>query len=570
MKAKEYIQIVDLTLKCYDGRATLKCIRELESLLNANQEALELYTEIVFQINYFQCEVQSPYVSDVSGYLRDELYFKINKDGDIKDVMSVMVQEENEAPEVLIDQVSEITASDDILPVQVVRTGLFVRVYNVLVSLAAVFLIVFIVYANLYPSKRSEKVAVLTEQVNAKWSDGSDQLNIDDVLYTNHGPYVLDSGFIELQYENGAKLVVEAPASFTILSESNFNLILGQVYTKVPKEAIGFTITSHNSKVIDLGTEFGVAADRSGNSDVYLFKGKASLVSGYKKQEKESFLLEPGQGKRVDSSAKVKDINFEEFAFARDISSTTSLVWRGQTDCDLVQIVKGNNEFWKKDRSFYAINQSTGDIITSVDQGAEYSDLSKYNVVADNAYIDGVFIPDGGQGRQVISSTGLTFDTCPDTCGYWFAPIMTEWTPSLEILSEGKHLKGIDIEKWVLNKTDYGNGNGAIVLHSNSGLTFDIDSIRNLFPKFGSIFFTADIGITEAVDKDQLNITEFWVLIDGKVRHHMVQKDFKLKSEYVQIEILEEERFMTLVASDGDNLVDFDWWVVADPVITFK
>jgi hypothetical protein len=44
----------------------------------------------------------------------------------------------------------------------------------------------------------------------------------------------------------------------------------GRVYASVPKEALGFTIYTQNSKIIDLGTEFGVDTAMDGTVEIHV------------------------------------------------------------------------------------------------------------------------------------------------------------------------------------------------------------------------------------------------------------------------------------------------------------
>src|SRR5262249_55973492 len=51
-------------------------------------------------------------------------------------------------------------------------------------------------------------------------------------------------------------------------------LLGGKLAARVPEAAIGFEIVSPQGKVIDLGTEFGVAVGAGGATEVYVFEGQ--------------------------------------------------------------------------------------------------------------------------------------------------------------------------------------------------------------------------------------------------------------------------------------------------------
>jgi hypothetical protein len=67
------------------------------------------------------------------------------------------------------------------------------------------------------------------------------------------------SGFADLRFHNGASLSVRGPALANIISGTEVHLEYGQVLSRVPAEAIGFTITTPDGRLVDLGTEFLVS-----------------------------------------------------------------------------------------------------------------------------------------------------------------------------------------------------------------------------------------------------------------------------------------------------------------------
>ena len=68
-------------------------------------------------------------------------------------------------------------------------------------------------------------------------------------------------------------MVVEGPAEFEPLSRNGVLLHLGMLTARVPPEAQGFTVRSLSATVVDMGTEFGVAVEQGGATDVEVFIG---------------------------------------------------------------------------------------------------------------------------------------------------------------------------------------------------------------------------------------------------------------------------------------------------------
>jgi ferric-dicitrate binding protein FerR (iron transport regulator) len=67
-----------------------------------------------------------------------------------------------------------------------------------------------------------------------------------------------ERGFVELQFESGARLTVQGPAKAIFESPRSINLLAGRVLGQVPPEAIGFTVRIPSGLVEDLGTEFAI------------------------------------------------------------------------------------------------------------------------------------------------------------------------------------------------------------------------------------------------------------------------------------------------------------------------
>jgi FecR protein len=84
----------------------------------------------------------------------------------------------------------------------------------------------------------------------------------------------LERGLAAICFECGARVVLEGPASLELLSAHSARLRHGKLTARVPEAAAGFTILSPQGKVIDLGTEFGIAVSEDGAARVYVFEGK--------------------------------------------------------------------------------------------------------------------------------------------------------------------------------------------------------------------------------------------------------------------------------------------------------
>lgn len=91
--------------------------------------------------------------------------------------------------------------------------------------------------------------------------------------FTEGSVIELLAGQVELVYSSGSRLLLLAPASFSVGAEGG-TLQRGGLVASVTEAGHGFTVELPTGKVVDLGTEFGVAVDDFGVAEVNVFQGK--------------------------------------------------------------------------------------------------------------------------------------------------------------------------------------------------------------------------------------------------------------------------------------------------------
>jgi hypothetical protein len=114
-----------------------------------------------------------------------------------------------------------------------------------------------------------EAVAWLANAQNCTWADGEPPGELRPGRAVR-----IDRGLAEVRFRCGAQLVIEGPAHLDLVSDRVVGLRHGKLTARVPPEAVGFEVRSPQGKVIDLGTEFGVAVAADGATDVYVFAGQ--------------------------------------------------------------------------------------------------------------------------------------------------------------------------------------------------------------------------------------------------------------------------------------------------------
>jgi hypothetical protein len=118
----------------------------------------------------------------------------------------------------------------------------------------------------------SSGAARVTGVVNCAWPVGVDPLKFGDLLSLGER-LQLQTGLIQLTFETGAKVVVEGPSDFVVGSPNSATLEEGKLAAVIPQAARGYTIFTPTAEVVDLGTEFGVAVDEQGLSEIHVFDG---------------------------------------------------------------------------------------------------------------------------------------------------------------------------------------------------------------------------------------------------------------------------------------------------------
>lgn len=131
----------------------------------------------------------------------------------------------------------------------------------------------------------AESVVTLTRVIDARWDDAADPSSstgpaAGTALAVGRS-FALAGGYAELTFAGGTRVVVEGPARFTLRSPTEVLLSAGRLSALVSPDAAaagGFVVRTPTATVVDLGTEFGVAAGGSGATDVQVFKGRVSVA----------------------------------------------------------------------------------------------------------------------------------------------------------------------------------------------------------------------------------------------------------------------------------------------------
>lgn len=547
-KLAEYIQME------LDGTLADAQFYELVSILKTDPEARQYYARTMSTISVFRDTL--PLTLESSARQLGENSFD-------SEFWRTLSQEENDAEPLPACPV--LPTREVITDVRQRKAMLKIRRQKYPVSLwlsigSVAALLIMVAYVMLNP-RMTDPVATLTASYNAQWQPK--MLDAGSRLANEGTPMKLLGGLAKLRFDSGAELVLEGPAEFQILAEDRIELRSGKIYATVPQEAIGFSISTQNARIIDLGTEFGMNVDEQGNTYLHVIKGSTRLIAGEKSGKKDSVEVSKGDAKRVSgNSTAIWDIPCNTQLFVRAFNPDTGSVWNGQSKLDLADIVGGGDGFGLSQKCV-GIDPVNGKFVDSLVLLNRKPATNDYHPVLDISYIDGIFVPQGGPVGQVVSSQGHVFAECPQTDGrYWM-----EVTNRPITSPAGTNLgKGRDLDVVRLEGVQFGTPqHPAIMMHANIGMTFDLDIIRTKVPGTTIRAFTSLCGLSETTSKEDASAV-LWVLVNGQVREKIPVNTLQNQHD-VSVALSDSDRFLTLIATDGGNGIGGDWTFFGAPAL---
>lgn len=562
---REILQVSELICRVLEGHASAEEVCQLEELLQHNPEVLSFYTQIADTLAELMCPGHSMRISyqadlDPEQGLDMHLWKLLAEEEKVASTVEISEPACDEPP--LIAKVKPMSRS--------LRMNKFSVVSLITSAAALLFLVLF---AQFGPS-RPMPVATVTDSFEARWQNRSPE--VGSRLTNRRSPLRLLSGYAKLQFDNGAEVIMQGPCDFQLDNAEQMQLIYGKLTALIRPEAVGFRVNTSVMSVVDLGTEFSVRVDEEGGV-VNLYNGRASVLAGREGDRKGSQLMTEGQAMRVDpETQRIQEVPLDDRSFVRRLDSRRGLLWRGES-INLADIVGGGNGFGTGTLDG-GIETNSGRRFESPDPGLVQSKIpgilfgdGTYNNVSSLPLVDGVFVPDNRKGQLQITSAGHTFDGFVDGREvYWGNIFNGAWHASDQMLKHSLKLNG----------QAYGTSdNPAISIHANQGITFDLQAIRQAIPGGRILRFTSLFGVSETValaptfdPQSSLNSGKVncWVLIDGKEKFSRNSVSYLHGAIEIEVDIRDEDRFLTLVVTESNDRRAFDWALFARPFLQIE
>ena len=145
-------------------------------------------------------------------------------------------------------------------------------------------------------------IATVKSVVGTIWATGQEPLELGEVLLDEW--IRLEKGMIQLEFQTGALVSLEGPASLRVVAEGECFVERGTLVVLAPSEMGSFKVNTRTSEVVDLGTEFAVSVGESGEMVVHVLDGEveigikdpdSNVVSRERLIESHAVRLEPGK-----------------------------------------------------------------------------------------------------------------------------------------------------------------------------------------------------------------------------------------------------------------------------------
>ena len=485
------------------------------------------------------------------------------------DCLIKLAELESMAPEVEIYKETPITFKPEIKESKPKKKSKFFIFFDKIVYAAAILLIMFIAYAELFTPDHALPVATVVDQMGVSWNRSSQQLANNDRIMSKQPPYSIKGGILKIKFDQGVDVIIEGPAEF-VFERNGLFVESGKIYSLVSSSGKGFTVDTANARFIDLGTEFGLNIFKTGTSELHVLTGKVQLFAGEEKADKVSQLVTANEAIKFEAAnGQVVSIPISSEHFVRDIDSTKDIVWYGQKVIDLADYVGGGNGFGTGEID-HGISYETASVSLETLFVKDFNLHPKvqtefFKKVTQIPAIDGIFVPDGSNENVIVSSAGDIFKECPDTNSCYCVPIIN-----------GGRYDMIYDEQMMIGDKPYGTkDNPSLFMHANIGITFDLDQIRKQIPETMTLASFTSIASSPDNPENVKRNLDVWILLDGKLSYF--KKDIYTSEPFdINVDITDDNHYLSLVVTQGsyipgESLVDsWDWLLLGTPELNIK
>ena len=312
-KGNRPYKLSEMILRMLDRTITAEQFKYLENQLSNDPDAQEYYARTMKVCSSLQYHTSSyenqPAVKVGNAMVDQELWAALAWNE--RTAAGIEVEEEASKPGQESEHVSgclRLTPGEN-------RPTSKLAFYAAILSTAALLMI--LAYVMLIP-RVSPVVATLNNTIDAKWEmsgtvpDKGDDLRCEKLT--------LLEGFAEIDFDDGAVVIMESPTEVVLEGTSRMYLASGKLSVSVPAHAKGFVVRTPNACVVDYGTEFNVVVGKSGDTEAHVFKGQVDLRTGSDPVLfGQSKRLVVGETAAVDAGGRLTVSETHNYGFIRSI-----------------------------------------------------------------------------------------------------------------------------------------------------------------------------------------------------------------------------------------------------------
>lgn len=226
---------------------------------------------------------------------------------------------------------------------------------------------------------------------------GNTEYKVDAPIFP--GTFTLKEGYTELTLSNGVQLTLEAPVELNFENPDLIHLYKGNLVANVPEQAIGFTVLTPSSEIIDLGTEFAVGVSDSGASEVHVMQGE---VKARPLKDQKFVNLFKDDARAFDAQQQMSIIESDPMRFRRALPGQSAedpnfLHWSFD-DRETITSASGKGfDFEEFSGELKATNEGSGPIY----ENGQFGSALFFN--GQNAYVETAFKGIGGNAPRTVS-----------------------------------------------------------------------------------------------------------------------------------------------------------------------
>jgi ferric-dicitrate binding protein FerR (iron transport regulator) len=147
------------------------------------------------------------------------------------------------------------------------------------------------------PVVNTNFVATLTRGTSVVWDGESNGVDIGSAVPRRW--LHLKSGAVQIEFNSGARMILEGPAALELISPEEARLNFGKLSARVPAPAHGFKVYTPDGTVTDLGTEFGLVREKAQPLKLEVFEGKVEVATDAATRPR---ILKAGEGVQVNAT----------------------------------------------------------------------------------------------------------------------------------------------------------------------------------------------------------------------------------------------------------------------------